>query len=220
MNAFEAYELYNALNTHFKRKTYDYHKNNGKVKCSVAAFEKTNSIHYYRKLAKHKDPKGLILSSLISKRLYWVSDLFTPECTKEYLEWKKRQESISYLVGQIELGTIDDLQTEIVCKGKNHPPLLKRYMQGKLSFDALCIIVDITRCYSYWDKKMAGDVIWDELGMKIKKYTPFIKYDRDKFKAIIKEKVNAYVPPKKENVELHPPKRSGTDLRAFQGNGE
>ena len=40
---------------------------------------------------------------------------------------------------------------------------------------------------TYWDKKMEGDPVWDDLSTKIKKYTPFLKIDRDKFKTFISQ---------------------------------
>lgn len=203
MNAFEVYEFYLSINRHFKTASYDYFARNGQVKCSIDSFEKNPSKPYFHKLAKFKDPKGLILSSFVAKNKYWVTDLFTPEAMNEYMAWKKRQEAFTYIITR-EINSIDDFESEIRIKN-SHPTLLVRYLQGKISLEALIVIVDVTRCYSYWDKKLKDDIIWFDVSTKIKKYSPFLKYDRDLFKNIIKDKVNANHPAevKEKNVGLH-----------------
>jgi hypothetical protein len=37
-------------------------------------------------------------------------------------------------------------------------------------------------CLGYWEKKMVGDPVWEDISLKIKKYKPFIKYDSTKIK--------------------------------------
>ena len=36
-----------------------------------------------------------------------------------------------------------------------------------------------------WDKKMAHDPVWEEISLRIKKYTPFMSIDSEKCKKII-----------------------------------
>ena len=48
---FEAYKLYLALQRHFST-TYDFHKYNGKVNASTAAYEKRNDMYSFEKLTK------------------------------------------------------------------------------------------------------------------------------------------------------------------------
>jgi hypothetical protein len=203
MNAFQVYEYYLSLSRHFKTNSYDYFARKGQVNCSVSSFEKNASKPYFLKLAKFKDPKGLVLSSFASKNKYWVTDLFTPDAMNDYMSWKKRQEAFKYIISQ-EVDTISDFESEIRVNN-SHPDLLVRYLQGKISLEALCVIVDITRCFSYWDKKMKEDILWSEIGIKIKKYTPFLKYDRAHFKKIIKDKFNANQSTKvqEKDVGLH-----------------
>jgi hypothetical protein len=43
--------------------------------------------------------------------------------------------------------------------------------------------------FPMWEKKITDDVIWPNWKMKIEKYTPFIIYDKAKFKDILKEGV-------------------------------
>jgi hypothetical protein len=49
----------------------------------------------------------------------------------------------------------------------------------------MCILLDITKAKKHWDSKMEFDPIYDEVRKKIEKYTPFIKYDKDKMKKIV-----------------------------------
>lgn len=47
---------------------------------------------------------------------------------------------------------------------------------------------DIAKCLPYWDRQMKGDIVYEDIGTLIKKYTPFISYDKDKFRKIVVEK--------------------------------
>jgi hypothetical protein len=40
-----------------------------------------------------------------------------------------------------------------------------------------------------WDKKISEDIIWPSWKLKCEKYTPFVTYDKVKFKNILKEAI-------------------------------
>ena len=42
----------------------------------------------------------------------------------------------------------------------------------------------MTGAINQWNKKLQYDPIWDEIKLRVEKYTPFIKYDKDKTKKI------------------------------------
>ena len=75
----------------------------------------------------------------------------------------------------------------------NSYPLLMRMVQQKqVALETLCILNDIMNFFPMWDKKIDDDIIWPQWETKIKKYTPFLHYDKEKFKQILKEKVKEY----------------------------
>ena len=70
-------------------------------------------------------------------------------------------------------------------KENNHPIILKLFLQKEIRIETVCILIDITETMKYLDKHLKNDIIWDDIGSTIKKYTPFIVYDKDKFKKIL-----------------------------------
>src|SRR5258708_539129 len=99
MNAFEAYNLFNSLKLHFSSQRYDFFKFNGKIKTTIHAFNKRKDRYFYEKLAKHQDPKNLILANIIDGNLpNWIGDIVKSEdIDRIYQNWLKRQESLSYI---------------------------------------------------------------------------------------------------------------------------
>ena len=68
---------------------------------------------------------------------------------------------------------------------RSHPILLKKFLGSEISLETICILLDLTGAKNHWDKKMQYDLVWDNTRTKIEKYTPFIKYDKEKIKNIL-----------------------------------
>jgi hypothetical protein len=57
--------------------------------------------------------------------------------------------------------------------------------------ESAAILNDFVPYASKFDKYLGDDdIIWSRVALKLRKFRPFIKYDAEKFKAILKEKVN------------------------------
>lgn len=187
MNSFETYEYYLAVERHFKS-NYNFHERNGKVKCSVTSFKNNRVRDYFIKMAKFKDVKGLILSSFVGHEEYWTADLFSHDSMLNYKAWKKRKESLKYTISQ-EIESLENLE-DLLVVNDSHPGLLVKYLRQEISIETICIVLEITGCFPYWNKRMKDDILWQKQGMKMKKYIPFITFDRDYFTTLIKEKLN------------------------------
>ena len=189
MNAYECYQTYLGLKLHFTNKDYDYHKYHGKVNASVDSFRTRNDRFFFEKLAKHIDPFSFLLSNIIANPSAYVRDLAYDEEAKHiYTKWLKTKESLSYIFTQ-ELSQLDqDLKSYFIADPNNHPKIIKLYLSNKISLETLCILVDIINCLPYWNKRLKGDIIYDDVGMLIQKYTAFLQYDKEKFKEIIRNK--------------------------------
>jgi hypothetical protein len=75
----------------------------------------------------------------------------------------------------------------------NGYPLLMNFVQLKqVSLETLCILNDILNFFPMWDKKIDDDILWPDFKLKCEKYTPFISYDKDKFKQILREKIKEH----------------------------
>jgi hypothetical protein len=73
-----------------------------------------------------------------------------------------------------------------------HPTLLREVMSGTITVETIAILNDIMNFFPMWDRKISEDIIWPNWCLKVKKYTPFIQYDKDKFRNILKEIVSEH----------------------------
>lgn len=191
MSAFEAYQEYVALKNHFNKPNYDYVKYNGKTGLNQSSFNKRKDKIFFEKLSRKDDFHEFLLANLSINPKLWIRDLaYTESADKVYSDWKKRQQSLSYIFKQ-DLNKLDDeFDNNFVCKNNEHPLLLKLYLANEISLETLCILLDMTNAMKHWDSKLEYDPVYDSYRMKIVKYTPFIKYDKDKMKKIVLDKFN------------------------------
>jgi hypothetical protein len=189
MNAFESYNMFNALKLHFSSEVYNYHKYNGKIKTTLAAFEARKDKYFYQKLAKAKDPFGLVLANILEgDRAKWIGGLINDsEAEKVYFKWLKRKESLTYCFTN-EIKKLDKpLGDNFIVKYNTHPKALKLLLTDGISYETLIIINDLVNFFSYWNQKMKDDVLWPAIELKCVKYKSFMKYNKMKFKQIVVE---------------------------------
>ena len=104
MNAFDCYVIYLAIKAHFTRKNYDYFKYNGRVRASNEKFVERSDVYFFEKLSKKytkKELESYFVSNFLSNSNLWVGDMNE----KNFLDWKKKIQSISYMF-QSDLETI------------------------------------------------------------------------------------------------------------------
>jgi hypothetical protein len=180
---FEVYRDYLALKNHFNNPKYDYFRYNGKSGASPESFSKRKDAMFFQKLAKHRDPHGLMLANFIKNPKLWIRDIAYSEGAEQtYLDWTKRIQSLTYLF-KSDMSKLDTpFDSNLIVKDNDHPTLLKLLLSEAILPETVCIIADLTGCTKYWDRELAFDPVWDEMGTFIKKYTPFVKYDREKIK--------------------------------------
>lgn len=183
MTPFEAYKTYLGLKQHFTSPSYDYFKYNGKVNAKAESFEKRRDRFQFTKLGKQRDPVGLLVSNFVSRNPTWVGDIVDDSGIKTYLEWSKRNQSLHYLFTQ-ELSAVTTSFDEAlkIAEGETYPPLLQLYFNRKISIETLLIICQISGCVPYWNKKIKDPIQWPNLERKLLKYSPFLQYDKEKFK--------------------------------------
>lgn len=186
MSAFECYKEYVALKNHFTKPDYDYFKYNGKVRVKTETFERRKDKLFFQKLAKHPDVHSFLVANLSENEKHWIRDLaYSDSAEKTYKDWLKRQQSLSYFFKK-ELENLDkDFNENFVCKDGTHPLLLRLYLGKQISLETLCLLLSLTGAKKHWDSKLEYDLVWDSIKTKVEKYSPFIKYDKDKLKKII-----------------------------------
>lgn len=186
MTPFEVYREYITLKKHFTTDSYDYFKYKGKGRVSVDSFNKRKDRLFFEKLAKHKDPSGFVLASLLKNNNAWIRDIaYSEDAENNYIEWLKRKQSLTFLISE----DLEKLQfpfdANFVVKDGQLSPILVTYLGGTLHLETLCVLADLAGCIKYWDKQLKDNIVWQEIGRTIKKYTPFIRYDKEKVKKIV-----------------------------------
>lgn len=189
MDAFDAYKLYVSLKNHFTQKTYDYFKYNGQVRASKDSFDKRHDKYQFHKLSKRKDLLGFLVSNFVFNSDAWVGDMLQNEKSEtHYLKYLKYKESITYQFTEDLDKLNSDFNSNFKVIDGQHPPLLKKYLQGGLNIETMIILNELIGFMPYWNKNIQDTVIWPELYFKCKKYRPFLEFDKDKLKNILVDK--------------------------------
>ncbi len=189
--------MFLALKLHFTSK-YDYFKYHGKTRADLQGVQYRRDKWSYVKIGKRydKELQDFIVANMVCEYpITWVRNLTGPEAEKNFVEWKKRKESISYIVSE-ECDTLVDFLDEkslkfkdlFKVKGGQHPLLLRLHFQKYVSIETLLILASLLGFMSKWDREIDDDVIWPEVSNKLRKYGPFVTIDKSKLKNIIKEK--------------------------------
>ena len=194
MMPFDAYKCYLSLKNHFTKDSYDYHKYCGKSRATVQSFYKRKDRFWFEKLARNKDDKEVVdffVSNFITctdPGKLWIGEMIR-EGEGRYTEWKKRNQSLSYVFTQETESLFDGKKVDDLFDcSKGHPPVLKKYLNGSISLETLVIYDKIFAFKQDFDKKLE-DPVWETVSMRMKKYSPFLNIDVFRYKKILKQVV-------------------------------
>jgi len=191
---FAAYALWNALKLHFTSSSYDYFKYNGKTNVSKDSFSiRKDKYSFYRLSRKYslEELRNYMVANFVFGKSNWVGEMMGTEAEDTYKNWQKIQQSLTYT---FENDIIKLLENEKIFEVHNgeYPFLLTSTMRYNTQLETLCILDDLMNFFPMWSKKITDDVVWPNFKMKCEKYKPFISYDKEKFKNILKEKIKEY----------------------------
>ena len=193
-SGYAAFTMYNSLKLHFTSSSYDYFKYHGKTNVSTATFLKRKDKYTFYKLSRKYSVEEL-LDFYVANFLEgdkWVGDM-AKDGEEVYKKWQKTQQSLTYTFENDILFLLADGNSpdDMLKVPPNSYPLLMRVVQMKqVSLETLCILNDIMNFFPMWDKKIDDDIIWPDFKMRCVKYTPFLHYDRNKFRQILKDKID------------------------------
>lgn len=195
---FAAYAIYNAIHLHFTSNSYNYFKYGGKTNVSKDSFMKRKDKYHFHKLSRRyslEELKEFYIANFIECDFQWVGEIINEEGESNYKKWKKRKESLSYLF-EIDLKNIfdevDNPGKLLSVKSGDYPKLLQVTMQGNICIETLCIMNDIMKFFPMWVKNIEDDIVWPNWKTKVEKYTPFIVYDKNKYKKILRDMVKEF----------------------------
>lgn len=105
---------------------------------------------------------------------------------KNFLDWKKRIQSISYLY-ENDLKIITDrcgsLDNAMKCKNSSHSTLIKLYLGDHIMPETMVLLNKITGFIKRYDT-LLSDSIWIKVSNLLQKYDPFVIVDYNKIKSI------------------------------------
>ena len=192
---YQVYTEYLALKSHFTNKNYDYFKYNKKVRATITSFNRRKDRYFFERTSRKLSDKEVV-DFLVSNFAYsdnvqnlWIGSLIN-EGERNYAEWTKRQQSLTYLFKEqsSELFSENELESVFDCS-KGHPPVLKMFLGGKISLETLVIYDKIFLFGNTFDKQLL-DPVWESVSLKLKKYSPFINIDVFNYRKILRSIIN------------------------------
>ena len=192
---FETYQHYLSLKNHFTNPKYDFFKYGAKTRASMTSFNKRKDKYWFEKTSRKYSDKEIVdflVSNFVAStnpENLWIGEIINSG-ERNYAEWMKRQQSLSYLYKEQmqEFFLENKLEDAFNCS-KGHPPILKKFLRGDLSIESLAICEKIFSFGERIDKKL-DDPVWETVSLKLKKYLPFLNIDVFRYKKILRQIVD------------------------------
>ena len=194
MSGFDCYQTYLAVNNHFKQKSYDFFKYNGKINVKHNSYEARKDKYFFEKASRKfkRDDFIKYLVANFTRGDTWIGDLLTPKKEIDFKKWRKHIESLTYNFKE-ELSYISDKEENFnnlfVIKDGRHPYVFRLYQRGRVSLETLVILDELVHFTKHWSKH--DDLILNETIELIQKYRPFLYHftnaDNKKLKQIVLE---------------------------------
>ena len=189
LEPFDAYRYYQSLKLHFESKTYDAAKYNYKTSVTQKSFWKRNDKYHFAKVAKRfKDAPEMIgfYASHFVNGTKWIGEMLNAEDV--YQSWLKRMQSISYIFEQdlnhlsIECESFDEMLSSV---DGAHPIIITKYIQEEISIETVAIINNLTGFMNRADREITETILWPEISLKVRKYSPFVRVNPEKMKKLV-----------------------------------
>ena len=191
---FNAYKLYLAVKNHFTT-SYDFFKYNGKVNAKEDSFLKRRDKFFFAKLQRkynNDQLRDLFVSNFADGEDFWIGNVLTQKAESVYTEWKARQMKLSYILEQ-DLKFLLDYYNErnldfnsLFVMENGHPILLQCVLRNDIYVETM-IIIDRVLNYSRRWNKVLDDPVWTEFKKRMDKYSPFVLFEAEKGKKILRK---------------------------------
>lgn len=191
---YEAFRLFHALKLHFTT-NYDFVKYHGKIKLSKDTFEKrADRFHYYRLSRKYRSEElfRFLLANFLKKDNVWIGELFQDDAVQCHKKWEQLTQSLSYIFSnEIEtaFNKVENLEDLLIVIDGQYPLLYNLYLRNEVSMETVIILNDILGFFPMWSKKVVDDILFPKFIFVCEKYKPFLSYDLNKMRNIVKEKM-------------------------------
>jgi hypothetical protein len=196
MTGYETFSLYQSLKLHFTTDSYDYFKYGGKSKISVDAFEnRKDKYHFYklsRRLQSKDDMVDFIVAQFVNDEYAWIGNMLDEQSDAIYRQRQKVIQSLGYIFESDchkIFDDVDDPNVILQSESGDYPILLTKVMRKEIEIESFCIINNLLGFVPIWTHKIVDTIRWPEYRKKVVKYTPFVPFDKTKYKLILKKVV-------------------------------
>ena len=197
-SGFAAFAMFHALKLHFTSDSYDYIKYNGKTNVTKTTFSTRKDKYSFYRLSRKfglTELRDYYIANFLVEDVQWVGDIIGPESEENYKKWQKRIQSLTYTFENDIIRLLDRVDNPnelLVVKQNQFPKLMMYATQGDICLETLIILDNIMNFFPMWEKEIYDDIVWPNFKMKCQKYRPFLHYEKEKFKQILKEKIKEY----------------------------
>lgn len=197
MNEFDVYKMYLALKLHFTTDKYDVIKQKGKVRASRNAFAKRTDLFSIKKISKNYSDEEIanFLVANFTSGDRW-GGVFDSDAGERYLEWKKRIESLSYIFESDLNNLALDIEANsktfedcFIVEKNNHPYIIRCFLRKTITLETLVILENLVPYLENFDNNIDDNIIWPDISRMIKKYKPFLKFNKERFDAILRRRI-------------------------------
>ena len=122
----------------------------------------------------------------------YILEFTDEEASMVHADYKRRKQSLSYVCAN-DMDRVfnqDDPRVSFATSQDRYPHIVILFLRKSISLETMVILDDFIGYVDKFDKYYEDDVIWPKISLKVKKFRPFLKYDKEKFKHILKEKVD------------------------------
>lgn len=195
----KVYEKFMALQLHFTTPGYDFFKYHGKSRAGGNAYAKRNDKATFQRLSRkysNQEILDLMVANFVANggNKMWAGALLTPEAEQTYKHWLKGVQSLEYCVRRESERLKEWIEQEdfsisnlLKVEEGQHPILLKLFYADAISLETLVVYASIFKFVGTWDKQIYEEIMWPETKLLIRKYLPFLKFDRDEMKSMLRE---------------------------------
>ena len=192
-SAYGAYVVFVTIRTHFRSPTFDMFKHQ-KVKASRHTFDSRPDKWFFDKIAKdyeEKDLRDFLIANRLCDRNY-ITELLEDDAQQNYIDYQRRRQALTYtFTNEIERVFRYGIKKPFEIVEGEYPYIVGLYLRKVISPETMVILNDFIPFFDKFDKYLGkNDPIWYKIALKLTKYKPFLKYDKDKFKRILKEKID------------------------------
>mgnify|MGYP003339592511 FL=1 len=194
LTPFGAYQLYMAIRSHFMTDSYDFFKYKGRMsKLNPDVYQKRQDKQYFEMVSRQlqlKQLRDLYISHFLVDR-YYPADFIMDDAQDVYNNHLKQIQSLTYRFKEdLDKLSENGLAKSFKVSEREYPHIVLLHMRNVISIETMVVLDDLVHYLDKFDTFYNDDYIWRRVSRKIKKYKPFLKYDKEKMKDILKGVMN------------------------------